>query len=85
MSTTGPIRSALVTATTVADAPGARRPRLHTYGRQVPCELFIEIRLVRNERGSFTLSPFTSAAATDDLFVTVIVQVIRPPMCTAAG
>src|SRR5262245_39412176 len=40
---------------------------------------------VRKERGSFSLRPFTSAAITDDLFVTVIVHVILPPTCTAAG
>ena len=32
MSTTGPTRIALVTAVTVAEAPGASRPRLHVYG-----------------------------------------------------
>src|SRR5262245_13814288 len=85
MSTTGPTRRALVTATTVADAPGARRPRSHTYGRQVPCEVLRDTSRVRKERGSFTLRPFTSAAATEERFVTVIVHLIRPPTGTAAG
>ena len=77
MFTTTPTCVASVTATTVADAPGARRPRLQVYGRHVPCEAFNEISLVRNERGSATLRPFTSAASTLDRFVTVIVHVIR--------
>ncbi len=79
MSTTTPTRSACVTATTVADAPGASRPRLHVYGLQVPCEEVRERSFVLYERGSSTLSPLTSAASTVEWFVTVIVQVMRPP------
>ena len=41
--------------------------------------------LVRNERGSFSLQPLTSAAATDDRLVTVMVDVIRPPTTTVVG
>ena len=79
MSTTRPTRTASVTAVTVADAPGASRPRLQVYGRHVPWEAVSEISLVRYERGSSSLRPLTSAAATDDRFVTVIVHVSRPP------
>src|SRR5262245_44705221 len=85
MSRTGPPRRARVTATPDADAPGARRPRSHTYGRHVPCDVLRETSRVRKERGSFTLTPFTSAAATEERFVTVIVHLIKPPTCTAAG
>ena len=70
---------------TVADAPGASRPRLQVYGRHVPCDAVSEISRVRYERGSSTLRPLTSAAATDDRFVTVIVHVIRPPTLTVVG
>ena len=85
MFTTVPTSVASVTATTVADAPGASRPRLHVNGLQTPWEGVSEINLVRNERGSSTLRPFTSAAATVELFVTVIVHVMRPPTRTTVG
>jgi hypothetical protein len=85
MLTIGPTCVASVTAMTVADAPGARRPRSHRYGRQVPWDVFSEMRFARNDRGSSTLTPFTSAASTVDRFVTVIVHVIRPPTLTTVG
>ena len=85
MLTTTPTSVASVTATTVADAPGASRPRLHANGLHVPCDGVRETTLVLNDRGSSSLSPFTSAAATDDRLVTVIVHVIRPPTDTTVG
>jgi hypothetical protein len=85
MLTIGPTCIASVTATTVAEAPGARRPRSHLYGWQVPWDVFSEIRFVRADRGSSTLTPLTSAAATVDRFVTTIVHVIRLPTRAAVG
>ena len=58
---------------------------MHVYGLHVPCDARREMSLVRNERGSFSFSPLTSAAATEDRFVTVIVHVIRPPTTTVVG
>ena len=54
-------------------------------GTHVPWELCNETSLVRNDRGSFTLRPFTSAASTSESFVTVIVQVMRRPIVTVVG
>src|SRR5262245_3746971 len=85
MFTTVPTRVATETATTAADAPGARRPRLHLKRAHVPCDGVTEITLVRKERGSASLTPFTSAAVTEDRFVTVIVQVSLPPTETDVG
>ena len=85
MFATTPTCVASVTAITVAEAPGARRPRSQVYGRHVPCDARSEISRVRNERGSSTFTPLTSAAATDDRLVTIIVQVRRLPTTTVSG
>src|SRR6185312_6793824 len=85
MSTALPTLVASVTATTLADAPGPSRPRLHVNAAQLPCDAFSETSFVRGARRSLTLSPLTSAAATEDRFLTVIVHVSRPPTATVVG
>ena len=86
MSTIGPTCVASVTATTVADAPGARRPRSHRVrAGRCPGTSSARCASSRNDRGSSTLTPFTSVASTVDRFVTVIVHVIRPPTLTTVG
>ena len=84
MSTTTPTWVASVTAITVAEAPGASRPRSQVYGRHAPAT-----RGARSAASGTTriveLQPLTSAAATAERFVTVIVQVRRPPRLTVVG
>src|SRR5262245_1147611 len=81
-----PTAVARVTAVTVAEAPGAREPRSHAGGAlvQVPCDGVSEISFVLPEN-SLSLSPCTSAAATEEALVMVIVHVMGSPTFTAFG
>jgi hypothetical protein len=68
----------------VAEAPGPILPRLQAVSEQVPCDGVTETSFARYVR-SETLTTFTSAAATEEAFVTLIVQVMFWPSRAVVG